>query len=585
MGTIADRARFDGSRVGALIRSYVEAAVLVVEIQKLANHEIVVIYVRNPDGLPVPFNKGGQHPGPAAGDKDVTVFRKGEIFVREGAENVPIRYAHWADLLSSYTRGIRDQSTEAALSMLREVLIGRDGAAGDAGVPLLADMDETNFAATAVRLLETGNDVRLRQFLRTVSRSTGAAVDLAAFADAVDRWAIFCAQTLHFERPDLTDEAIDKLVESSQGLGISADDDGRRLMTVERIYVVGSLAVRLGAWETVRSLALRPVPGNSYETGYVYSSWIRAAQVYASRAGLTADPRGDYLLSAARELMMEHPAMRPDLTDTAVPPGEAAPSDPALNSLCEFDLAYCIVVTALGTDRSSGYPSSAAFDEDRAKLVAQKIVADPEMRHRLLPNVDDPAVADALPHLRTAIRQSASSYGTRWWAMPPAWTRSSAAIVRRRSNHQRPWPETSVDRWCSHHHAKLGLTASHASHCRPSSSAVQRRMATTAVAPSQIGEAAAAARVPSRVNAAGRPPSFAPERSGQIFFVGFDETGRRGGRRDRDVLGCKGFGACGVRGARMWLGGEPVLLLAADCCPGRVNVGAGPIPRCGQTHQ
>lgn len=422
VGTITDRARFDGSRVGALIRSYVEAAVhVVVEIHELANHEIVVIYVRNPDGLPVPFNKDGQHPGPAAGDKDVTVFRKGEIFVREGAENVPIRYAHWADLLSFYTRGIRDQSTEAALSMLREVVTGRDSAAGNAGVPLLADMDETTFAATAVRLLEAGNDVRLRQFLRTVSRSTGAAVDLAAFADAVDRWAIFCAQTLHFERPDLTDEAIGKLVESYQGLGIGADDDRRRLMIVERIYVVGSLAVRLGAWDTVRSLALRPVPGNAFEPGYIYSSWIRAAQVYASRAGLTADPRGDYLLSAARELMVEHPAMRPDLNDAAVPPGEAAPLDPALNSLCEFDLAYCIVVAALGTDRSSGYPSSAAFDEDRAKPVAQKIVADPEMRHRLLPEVDDPAVADAL--FRTydlAIRQSASSYGTRWWAMPPS---------------------------------------------------------------------------------------------------------------------------------------------------------------------
>jgi hypothetical protein len=294
-------------------------------------------------------------------------------------------------------------------------------------------MDETTFAATAARLLETGNDVRLRQYLRTVSRSTGASVDLAAYADALDRWAIFCAQTLHFERPDLTDEAIGKLVESYQGLGISTDDNQRRLMIVERIYVVGSLAVRLGEWETVRSLALRPVPGNSYETDYIYSSWIRAAQVYASRAGLTEDPRGDYLLSAARELMVEHPAMRPDLTDTAVPPEEATPSDPALNSLCEFDLAYCIVVAALGTDRSAGYPSSAAFDEDRAKPVAQKIVKDPEMRHRLLPDVDDPAVADAL--FRTyelAIRQSAtSSYGTRWWAMPP----SVDAFVGR---HRRP---------------------------------------------------------------------------------------------------------------------------------------------------
>lgn len=434
IGTIADRARFDGSRVGALIRGYVEASVhVVVEIHELDGNEIVVVCVRNPDGLPIPFNKDGQHAGPTPDGKAVTVFRKGEIFVREGAENVPIRYAHWADLLSSYTQGIRDQTSEAALSMLREVLTGRDGAAGDTGgIPLLIDMDEATFTATAIRLLETGNDVRLRQFLRTLSRSTGVAVDVAEYRAAVDRWAIFCAQALHFERPDLVDEAIDKLVEAYQGLGIDADANRKRLIVVERIYVVGSLAVRLAAWETVRSVALRPVAGNSYEPDYVYSSWIRAAQVYASREGLTEDPRGGYLLSAAREIMVEHPAMRPDLPDTAVPREEVTASDAALNSLCEFDLAYCIVVAALGTGRSSGYPSAAAFDEDRAKPVAQKIVADPEMRHRLLPDLNEAEVAVALESTyERAIRESANNYGNRWWAMPP----SVDAFV---AHHRRP---------------------------------------------------------------------------------------------------------------------------------------------------
>ncbi len=424
IGTIADRARFDGSRVGALIRGYVEASVhVVVEIHELGSDEIVVVCVRNPDGLPIPFNKDGQHPGPARGDRDVTVFRKGEIFVREGAENVPIRYAHWADLLSSYTKGIREQANEAALSMLREVLTGPHGAPGDTGgIPLLMDMDETTFAATAIRLLETGNDVRLRQFLRALSPSIGATVDLTAFRDAVDRWAIFCAQALHFERPDLADEAIDKLVEAYQALHIDEDATHRRLIIVERIYVVGSLAVRLGSWETVRSLVLRPVPGNAYEPDYVYSSWIRAAQVYASRAGLTEDPRGGYLLSAARELMVEHPAMRPDLPDGVAPPREKVThSDAALNSLCQFDLVYCVVVAALGTGQSVGYPSSAAFDEDRAEPIAQKMVADAAMRQRLLPEATDTDVAAALEATYArAIRESANNYGGRWWAMPPS---------------------------------------------------------------------------------------------------------------------------------------------------------------------
>ncbi|MGW0038775.1 RNA-binding domain-containing protein [Gordonia sp. NPDC003376] len=63
IGTIGDRARYDGSRVGALIRGYVEASVhAVVEIHEFDNHEIVVIYVHNPDRLPIPFNKAGGHP-------------------------------------------------------------------------------------------------------------------------------------------------------------------------------------------------------------------------------------------------------------------------------------------------------------------------------------------------------------------------------------------------------------------------------------------------------------------------------------------------------------------------------------------
>jgi hypothetical protein len=164
----------------------------------------------------------------------------------------------------------------------------------------------------------------------------------------------------------------------------------------------------------------------------VYSSWIRAAQVYASRAGLTEDPRGGYLLSAARELMVEHPAMRPDLPDTAVPREEVTASDAALNSLCQFDLAYCVVVAALGTGLSSGYPSSAAFDEDRTRPLGQKIVADPVMRQRLLPDVSDADAAEALyVTYDRAIRESATNYGDRWWAMPP----SVDAFVAR---HRRP---------------------------------------------------------------------------------------------------------------------------------------------------
>jgi hypothetical protein len=195
----------------------------------------------------------------------------------------------------------------------------------------------------------------------------------------------------------------------------------RRLAVVERVYVVGGLAVRLEAWGTVTSLALRHVSSETYGADYIYSSWIRHGQVAASRANLTDDPRGGFIISAARELMLAHPVMRPDLTDAQVPAEEITSDDVALNSLCEFDIAYCFIVAAMGTEHGSAYPSSAAFDEDRAKPMAQRIVADPDVRQRLFPGAEDTTIAQAIAAMyEIAVRESANNYGGRWWSMPPS---------------------------------------------------------------------------------------------------------------------------------------------------------------------
>lgn len=76
---------------------------------------------------------------------------------------------------------------------------------------------------------------------------------------------MFCAQTLYFDRPDLVDEAIDKLCELYKHFGIDEEATRRRFTVVVRIYVIGALAVRLGAWATVHSLTLRPVPSSLYD--------------------------------------------------------------------------------------------------------------------------------------------------------------------------------------------------------------------------------------------------------------------------------------------------------------------------------
>jgi hypothetical protein len=425
-GTISDRSRFDGSRIGALIRAYVEADVHVaVQIQEHAGNEIVVVYGQN-RGLPAPFSKDGQYAD--SNGKMQTVFRKGEIFVREGAENVPIRHAHWPDVLSAHTKQIRDEATDLANTMMREFIdqLRQHTPGSVPQIPLLVEMDEVTFANAVVALIEAKNDVRLRQFLLALRRHVNA-TSIEDCEMALDKWAIFCAQATLFDRDDLTKSAIDALYGAYKELGIGAELTRKRLAVVIRIYALGSLAIRMAAWETVHTLAIRPVPSNPFDSSYIYASWIRHAQVDASRAGLTkgggdgeAD-HGGFLISAARELMVHHPTMRPDVGDDEIPPfDEITADDVLLNTLCQFDIAYCVAVaTTDGSLKSAFYPSSAAFDEDRAKPIALKIVDDPEVRRRLFPDSDDVNVAGglALVYDRT-IKESQINYGGRWWSAP-----------------------------------------------------------------------------------------------------------------------------------------------------------------------
>lgn len=346
-GSIADRRRYDGAKLGDLVRPYIEGQIHIrAQIHDHMSNEIVVIWAEN-TGLPVPFSKQGEHEG--ANAKKVTVFRPGDIFVREGAQNVPIRNAHWHDLLSAYTRRIRDESRDLAEAVMREFIEqSRQHPPGaPAEIPLLLEMDDATFAAAVVALTEAKNDVRLRQFLRTLWRHVNATSSVDDCANALDKWAIFCSQTMIFERDDLTQNAIDVLFAAYRELGSGDDATRKRLAVVIRIYAVGSLAVRMASWETVHSLVLRPTEDATGSPDWVYASWIRHAQVEASRAGFTNDDRGGFLISAAREVLTSHPKMRPDISDEEIPPRDAVTEgDALLNTLCQFDFAYCLVVAA-----------------------------------------------------------------------------------------------------------------------------------------------------------------------------------------------------------------------------------------------
>lgn len=268
------------------------------------------------------------------------------------------------------------------------------------------------------------NDIQLRQFLRSVEHSIRADTPLAESERALDKWTIIACQALYYERYDLVEMAIKLLYDAYSALPVAGVDlTEKRLAVVIRLYALGSLAVRLKAWNTIRSIVHRPAKAHPLDPNYLHSSWIRQGHVEAARAGLIGgDDASGNLISVSRSLLVADPSMRPDLPDALVPAaGNIGDADPSLNSLCQFDILYCLLVATEGqTSVRSFYPSSAAFNETRADPILVTVAGDSNVRAALFPNSTDAAVAEAIYQVVRLAIQQAFNFGGSWWGPPPS---------------------------------------------------------------------------------------------------------------------------------------------------------------------
>lgn len=414
-GAIADRALFDGARLGDMVRKYIEGEVHVIsQVHEVDGHEIVLIYLpHHRDGLPVPMSKLGQFVG--SNDKPVVVFREGDVLVREGAQNTPLRHAHWNDLLARRDQRLREETRAQVDSLIAELAsaLRGGGAAGPILVPLTVEMEDNTFGEGVVSHLEADSDVRLRQFL---GHAVGLVSDLDKRRVALDKITILATHAMYFERDAVAGRAINSLFDAYTNLGHG--DDAARLDAITRVYVLGSLAVRLRNWNLVHDLALRPYPPS--DATYVYSSWIRHGQVAASRAELFPKDKGGMMISAARVLMSERSTMRPDVPDSAVPdPGALAHDDALLNSLCQFDILYCLIVAAEGQHHGDGYPAASAMQQERANPAFEVVARDSHARSAMFRTSDDRKIAKAIAGVFTAAKRESLGFGGSWWSLPP----------------------------------------------------------------------------------------------------------------------------------------------------------------------
>ncbi|RRF89831.1 MAG: ATP-binding protein [Coriobacteriaceae bacterium] len=107
-----DWKQFDGARLTDKIRSYVNAPLtLISALHEIDGHRYCLICMPSiNNGLPVPFAKLGQFRNDK-GDLEV-VFRPGDITRRDGAQNRPIEYLQWNEILARHDAVIREDESK-----------------------------------------------------------------------------------------------------------------------------------------------------------------------------------------------------------------------------------------------------------------------------------------------------------------------------------------------------------------------------------------------------------------------------------------------------------------------------------------
>lgn len=425
-------AQFDSAKLRARIAKYVDAPVHVVSQPHVVDdRDVVVVYVRpNESGLPVPIKAIGQFDEDGKGNMK-TVFSEGEVLIREGTSNVRLRYAHWDGLLSRYRERIRAEA-RADIDQLIARLAAAQPNGRDQSRAVLLDvaMDDEALTAAIPAAFETGSPPALSRFLNAAAHVVAGESDVVmSKGRALDLIAATACQAALFDRHEEFAAAMDALWNAYQAVpvpgdgiqlqGRDADHAAHELEVILRVFAVGATVVRTRRWSMMRTIVDRPVPVAPH---YTYGTWLRHALVQASRAGLLLDDdgreRGGQVLSLARRLIAESRLLRPDRGPAARVTvwEDLADDDWILNSLCQFDVVWCVLARALhrGKDSSGFYPSCAAFNQYRAQPALDLIVSDPDVRRDVFGSISDAQIAGAITTvLELAVGQS-HQYGG-WW--------------------------------------------------------------------------------------------------------------------------------------------------------------------------
>lgn len=421
-------ARFDSADLAALVSKYVSMPPAITsQVHAVEGRTVILIHVAaTPTGLPAIITRLGEEQ--LATGKKSRILEPGNIYIRQGTANVSATDSHWTMLLDGYRARVVAEARQDIDTLVRRVVESLNDGGGRQGIriPLAAEMDDATFAEAAeAHFGSKDRERRLRRFLRKM----GDLISIQNSDDeereaALTKVAIVAVQAVYADHREVFVAAIKTMHDAYAAAALAPEvdyvptDQARYWLSfLLRVFCIGAVVEREEAWWAVELLVNRPV-------GDYYVTWLRHGLVHASRAELLSGGRqeGALILVMARDFAVRHPALRDDLGEVdKLASDDSLPSaDSMLDSLCRFDIRWCIIAAAANSDERDGkvfYPSCSALNQARAQPALTQLATDDAVRRASLPQESwtlDKHFAGAMRSvLEVAVTQSRHTGS--WW--------------------------------------------------------------------------------------------------------------------------------------------------------------------------
>jgi Putative DNA-binding domain len=423
---------FDESTVRSIIAKYLREPVeIAVAVHTVEGATYALVYIApHRDGFAVMAENGEYDRRPIDRDgkqsrKRITVFHRGQVYFRNGTSSEPLRQEHVGRVLARRDAGVqeaeRERSTQTIANYQR-AMRGQHIAEG-ASAGYTWQLDEATFNDATIELLRKNDQIPIQMAMLQAAGAGLSAVneqDLARLDTILDRITTAAAIAITVDNEAALKHALAAFatiyrtgfVSGVERTDLTNTPQHMWIAVVGRLFALGALAVRLERWPVIRQLALTPPPGRDPA---FYESWLRHGPVEASRSGVLPNAENGeqrvHVISLARGHINRLPALRLDFPDdTTYNPDTEPGSDPLVDSICQFDALWCVVVY-LSSDRPRPgvfYTDFGYYYARRSMPIFERLVTDDQMRDELVPGVDDEALA-------TAILQVLEMANTRNW--------------------------------------------------------------------------------------------------------------------------------------------------------------------------